>query len=366
MSIRIVIASVLKPVDDVRAYWKIAQSLAKTNKYEVNIIGNTGKKQADHDKIRFHQHDVLPQQKLKRIFVRLLVFAKFLQRPPNILIITTHELLLSALIIKCMTGCKIIYDIQENYAANASMRHGLLFGVMSKWIQFKENLTSSFVDQFWLAEKCYLDELGFTKQKHLILENKALNIKIDRSKSTSLRLLFSGTISTYSGAGVALHTMKEVLRVDPQSEGVFVGQIHDRRLQSILKNNIEVFPNLRLNVSRYPIPYPEILQMIEWANVGLITYQPNKVNKYKIPTKLYEYSRYGLVYLIQENTYWANVGREIGGAIPINYHEIDGPKLVRQLKEQMNLSAGQYSYDYTWENEESKLISSISTLVKDV
>ena len=44
MKKKIVIASVLKPVDDVRAYWKLSQSMAKTNKYEVNIIGNDGKK----------------------------------------------------------------------------------------------------------------------------------------------------------------------------------------------------------------------------------------------------------------------------------------------------------------------------------
>ena len=49
----IAIASTLKPVDDVRAFEKIAQSIAKTNKYEVNIIGNTGKKESNSSRIHF-------------------------------------------------------------------------------------------------------------------------------------------------------------------------------------------------------------------------------------------------------------------------------------------------------------------------
>lgn len=42
--IKILIASVLKPADDVRSYSKIGQSLAQTNKYEVNIIGFDSKR----------------------------------------------------------------------------------------------------------------------------------------------------------------------------------------------------------------------------------------------------------------------------------------------------------------------------------
>ena len=118
MKKKIVIASVLKPIDDVRAYWKLSQSIAKTNKYEVNIIGNVSKKEPSYENIKFHSHPIRGSQWIKRWFLRLKIMFKVLRIKPDILIITTHELITVSLLARLLIHCKVVYDVQENYYLN--------------------------------------------------------------------------------------------------------------------------------------------------------------------------------------------------------------------------------------------------------
>ena len=205
----IVIASVLKPADDVRAYMKIAQSLAQANKYEINIIGNEGKKDRTDNKIKFHTHTINRTQWLKRLWIREQLLFKILKLKPKLLIITTHELINTALILKLLIGCKVIYDIQENYARNVLLKPGIPSHLISFLIRLKELAGSRFIDYFLLAEKSYKEELSFVKKKFSILENKAKKIKINRTLSNQQRFLFSGTISDYGGVRIAVEIMKE-------------------------------------------------------------------------------------------------------------------------------------------------------------
>ena len=115
---KIVIASTLKPIDDVRAYWKLSQSIAKTNKYEVNIIGNKGKKPFTDANIKFLPHSIDRSNWLKRILIREILLFKILRLKPALLVITTHELLNTAFICKLLIRCKVVYDVQENYGKN--------------------------------------------------------------------------------------------------------------------------------------------------------------------------------------------------------------------------------------------------------
>ena len=197
MNKKIVIASVLKPVDDVRAFWKIAQSLAKTNKYEVNIIGNAGKKASGHKKIHFHPHRVRRNQLLWRISIRYKALQQILRIKPDILIVSTHELLTIAALTRLLLPCRVIYDVQENYQLNATMRGlgGRLAGIL---IRFKEVLSTLYVQHYWLAEECYVSELRFAR-KATIVSNKAIHFRIAERTHDNIRALFSGTTSDYSG-----------------------------------------------------------------------------------------------------------------------------------------------------------------------
>jgi len=363
MNNRIAIASVLKPVADVRGYWKVAQSILKTSKYEVNIIGNGGKIDINHDKIKCYSHSLHRTQWLKRIVIRYLILVRVFKIKPAILIITTHELLLSACFLKWLTGCKLIYDVQENYILNATMNGtpGKILGVL---IKQKERWTSKYINQFWLAEKCYVEELGFVKKNFQIIQNKALAWEVTRTESEQMKALFSGTISAYAGGKEAMNTMKKLAAIHEYFKGLFIGQIHDPRLEEWLRNEVKDFPSIEIRSSSETISYTEILKAIQWANVGIISYQPNYVNKGKVPTKLYEYSRYRLPYLVQKDTLWSKVGTRLGGAIPIHFHNFDPHEVSKHLHESEKRFLKPYPKNDTWEWDSRKINHSIDSLLK--
>ena len=365
MKKKIVIASVLKPVDDVRAYWKLSQSIAKTNKYEVNIIGNRGKKQSAENHLRFYPHHLERSDWPHRIFIRTRILQKILRIRPDLLIICTHELLLTALIAKLITGCKVVYDVQENYYLNMSkLNKSLLKTILARFVRLKEKATSFFIDEYWLAESCYLSELSFVRKKNITLENKAFEFPRVSRDYESIRLIYSGTISAYGGIELAIEVFKKIKQVHPNTTIKIIGQIHDERIKSDLTKLEKTLNGVILDTSSYPIPHTKILEAISTANLGIIAYQPSIINHQKVPTKLYEYSRYRLPYLIEENTKWSEIGEELGGAIPINFNQIVPLQILNQLKNKDLLFPDYYPKEATWENEALKINTSLKNLIK--
>ncbi|MFK7953070.1 MAG: hypothetical protein AB8B73_09505 [Ekhidna sp.] len=365
MNKSIVIASVLKPTDDVRGYWKIAQSIAQTNNYDINIIGNEGKKVCDDKRITFHPHQVQGNSPIKRWIIRKRILVKILKLKPQLLIITTHELINISLLVKIITGCKVIYDVQENYSSNIKYLTPTIPKLLyRRVIQLKENLSKYWISEYWLAEKCYLYELKFIKGKAKIIENKATKFIRKRNVSEKVKLLFSGTISEYSGVKNAINLLVKIQEKHPSTSLKIIGQIHDESLMKFLEKKQNELTNIELNISKKSIPYEDILDAIFFANIGIIGYELNEVNQNKIPTKLYEYSRYQLPFIVSENSRWSEIGALLGGAIPINF---DWPKIEKVLEKYENTSIlfpKNYPEEATWEQESNKIKSSIETLLK--
>lgn len=361
---KIVIASVLKPIDDVRSFWKLSQSMAKTNKYEVNIIGKASKKPINHPNIRFKAHNIQRTKWLKRLFIRKHILKQVLQTNPDLLIITTHELLSVALIIKMLTRAKVVYDVQENYVQNLlTINPSLLKQVYAFIIKIKEWVSRLFVDEYWLAEACYQQELAFVKNKNIILENKAFYHPMNRISSDTIHLLFSGTVSYYGGVHHAVNIYHELLKIVPETSLHIIGQIHDEKLRKWLHEQQKISPNITLTTSKDPIPYPDILAAINSANMSVIGYENNNANRNKIPTKLYEYTRYRLPYFVSEKSKWSEKGAQLGGAIPINFHEINPSEIIEKLKKAESLFPNNYPEQATWEYESLTLLNSLKRLI---
>ncbi len=363
MKKKIVIASVLKPVDDVRSYWKLSQSIAKTNKYEVNIIGNEGKKESYDNNIKFFSHSLKRTNWLKRFLIRELILFKILKIKPELLIVTTHELLNTALIVKLLSGCKVVYDVQENYSLNISaINPSIVRNMAAAIVRLKENLSRHFISQFWLAEKCYQTQLNFVSDNSLVIENKAIEHSIPSRSKTPIKLLFSGTISEYGGIRRAINLFKILQELDTEITLEIIGQVNDHKLENWLESQKENNSSIHLNISKSPIPYDLILDAISRSNLGIISYKPNVVNKDKMPTKLYEYSRYHLPYLVQENTLWSKTGSVLGGAIPINFDNFEGEHILETLKNTDSMFKDPYQIESTWEYESQQLFNSFKSL----
>lgn len=359
----IVIASVLKPVDDIRAYEKIAQSITKTNKYAVNIIGNAGKNISKDQTISFYPHRISSSSVIKRLIARKKILTQILKLKPQLLIVSTHELLHVALLSKLFIRCKIIYDVQENYASNLRyINPNSLKRIYASIVQFKEWISQAYISHYWLAEKCYFEQMNFVKHKYSVIENKAKEASIIRTKSIELKLLFSGTISNYGGVKNAVHLLEKIQVFQPSASLKIIGQIHDNDLEKYLRKKQKEIPNIELDISSLPITHDQIMEAISSSTLGVIGYEINEVNRNKIPTKLYEYSRYQLPYVVAENSHWFTVGTQLGGAIPVDFTSPNIDRLLDSTKKFDFLFPNPYPIEATWEYESDKLIKSINTL----
>src|SRR5687768_5179462 len=88
----IVIASVLKPIDDSRMYEKIGLSLACTGQYDVHIIGCESSA-IQNSKAKQHPIKKFRRVSLGRLMAPWRILFKTLSLKPDVFIIATHELL---------------------------------------------------------------------------------------------------------------------------------------------------------------------------------------------------------------------------------------------------------------------------------
>ncbi|WP_258105019.1 hypothetical protein [Marinoscillum sp. MHG1-6] len=353
---KIFIASVLKPVDDVRHYHKLACSLAKAKKYQIFILGKGTQKKSPDKSITFYPTGNFSRKSIRRLLVQIHFLYRLIRLQPTLLIICTPELLPIAAIMKAFLGFPIIYDVQENYGRN--INHQKEYTSFSKFLLrplagLLEKLSTSTVDHFLLAEQAYQKELKLEPDETTILENKSLPpIHVptfkEWSKSKPLKMLFSGSISEYSGVLNAIELFDAISQIHKKSELLIIGSYQDRNLANQLFDYANGCKDITLNIQHHSVDHQYILQAIEASDLGIIGYQPNEVNASRIPTKLFEYSGHGLPYLLHDHPYWVNRANVLGGAIVVNFENFDPADLLERLE---NLQSWELSRSH-WTQEE--------------
>ena len=203
--INLVIASILKPVDDTRMYEKIGTTLADSNKYSVHIIGFKTNNLVSYPNIIFYPLYNFQRLSLDRFTAAWKYYKILLKVKPKIVIVETPELLIVTSIYKILFGSKIYYDVLENYYYNIlyiSSLPKVLKYLVAGIIRGIEIFTSPLVEKYFLAEKVYQQQLPFVSKKFAVLENKYIPLQknLDKSKKRSLyHLLYTGTISKSFG-----------------------------------------------------------------------------------------------------------------------------------------------------------------------
>jgi hypothetical protein len=305
---RLLIASTLKPVEDARQYYKIAVSLSQTNKYEIKIIGAAQKNISENHGISLSPIKQFRKGSLLRPFWSIIYLFHALQFKPKIQIICTWELLLPAVIISLINKSKIIYDLQENYAANVMQLQGkpsVFSRLKSSLIRFHEWAAKPRISAYFAAEMCYIDELHLDKSKCFVLENKALPFDSLNKAKIPNKIIFSGTLGKSQGVFDAIEWYWKLKNQQPEWTITIIGHcpyLQDlEKLQALCAKDSSII----LKASDQPMPYPDILSEIHSASIGILAYQPHQATQNKMPTKLFEYLAYGLqIVILNPNPKW--------------------------------------------------------------
>jgi len=356
---RIVLASVLKPVDDTRMFEKIGKSLSRNPDYEIFIIGYPSQHAPEDPEINFLPHPNFVRLSLQRLLTPLRILKKTYQVKPDVLIVNTHELLIVAVLNRIIFGSKIIYDVQENYWRNILWtdtfppiaRH-----IMAIWVRAKETLLSRFFHLFLLAEKGFEKEMTFFRNKSIVLENKSIvPTGLKRSKQDgTIRLLFSGTISESTGVFEAIRLANSLHLIDQSVKLNIIGFCSRSSTLKAVKEAIEDKPFICLTGGDKLVPHHEIMAHIFNSDFGIIYYPASPHTENKIPTKLYEYLSARLPLLIQNYKPWLELCEPCQAAIPVDFNSpIDAAGLLQKMKQFEFYPVAPTDVD--WSSEEKKL-----------
>jgi glycosyltransferase involved in cell wall biosynthesis len=361
---RIVLASILKPVDDTRMFEKMATALAWVGEYEIFVIGFPTKE----PKVISQNITQIPLKKFTRISIgRLLAPLKVLNYiykvKPEVLIVNTHELLLVSFVNRIFFGVYIVYDIRENYwrnILNTTAFPSLLRPAIAGLVRLKEKVFAPLFHAFILAEKTYESELEFVRGKSLIVENKTLvPVGFIRTKrGDKISLLFSGTLAESTGVFEAIELSKKLHQIDSRIELTIIGFCALAPTLFEVKKSIQNFAFISLIGGGELVPHAHIFKAIAAADFGIICYPPSSHIENRIPTKLYEYLACKLPIILTDYPPWVEICKPYQAALPINMKDYNPEDLLRKMLS--NTFYTSEPTDVTWASEEPKLLNLIA------
>lgn len=363
----IVLASLLKPVDDTRMFEKLGRSLEQSGKYQVIIVGYPSSKPITNTNIRFYPLPKFKRLSIGRLMARLKVLQLTLQVRPQLFIATTHELLIVAVVNRILFGTKIIYDIQENYYRNilySSSFPAALRLPLAALVRLKEKLTYPIVSHYFLAERGYQKELTFIRKKFTIIENKcSVPGPFVRVESKfKQRMLFTGTLAESTGIFEVISLVKKLHSLDSRLQLLIIGYCALSSTYEKLLSAISDSPYIQLTGGNFLVPHAQIVEAIQQSDAGFIYYPPSPHTINSVPTKLYEYLAYQLPIITQPNELWESIWRPCAGAVTVDFTNPDAASLLESFSNHVFYT--HRPINVIWESEEPKLLSSVEVVLK--
>lgn len=367
-SIPVVIASTLKPVNDIRAYGKLALSLGETNKYQLNIIGFSEEKLPDQSEVRFYPGIQHYGSITDRILVQFRFAYQLFLIKPKLLICCTYELLPVASFFKSTLKYKLIYDVQENYRCNLDL-NPTLSRIKKKSAEIVINWAERVrgIDLFLFAEKCYQDEMP-EKVPFLVLENKYVGeinpcSTVRYVTGQPVKFCITGTLSPFFGTLVGIRWFKKLLRKYPELSLEVVGHCPlPYYLEEILKE-VDGFSQIRLEISESPLPHKRMIQTIKSSDISLLPYQHNHCIQNKMPTKLFECAALGVPVFISSNPIWEDFVKKYQGGFPVNFNQPDLAEYSFRKALQQTYFSNPVSEEVLWKYEKVRFLKAIEDLL---
>lgn len=366
---RILLASVLKPINDARMFHKLGVSLSKIPGTGVHIAGFAAPRPEAPAQVYFHPIFSFRRLSLGRLLAPWRFLRLLFQVKPHLVVAGTFELLLPALLYKLFRPCLLVYDVREDYALNLKSQGvfpPFVRDVLASGVRALEKLAAPAIHTFFLAEESYARDLPFLGHRGLVLENKfkpygqqsptlAFNAPV-RLTHRPVRLLYSGTISDLYGVFEAIALCERLNQGEPLFTLTIIGYCPQpevlRRVQDSIRDN----PAIQLVGGDQLVPHQRIVAAIRESDLGLLPYHPHPSLSRCRPTKLFEYLAARLPVLVQHNPYWESLLKENQAGLMIDFGSYQEGDLRQTL-----LGSTFYSTFHPqtlcWDTEEAKLLS---------
>ena len=303
---KILLASVLNPVDHVRIYYREAMSLANAG-YDIHIYGNSPTQSiGSTDNITFHIHPVPKRFSLERALSQN-AFRKVLKNiQPDILHIHTPELILEALKWKNETGNILIYDRHEAYPLQTLNPKLYPFGLnylLPKWIKYLENKIDKKAAAIIVAEAGYLTEYPW----------KCANVVWIRNSCPSLEniefppfpekpyLLIAGNLDPSWGLLNALKIWEKYFQSYPL---IIAGYCPQLGIRKELNAWATKYKSIQLIGINSLIPWIKLMGWMKGASGLLAPFPDQPFLRGKMPSRFYEAGANGIPIIAEYREEW--------------------------------------------------------------
>jgi len=369
--VKVCILTSAHPVFDARIFHKEAKTLAKGG-YEVVLVAQHNSEETV-DGVR-----IIPLPTPKNRFERMTkivwkLFRAALKEKADVYHFHDPELIPIGLILRFF-GKKVIYDVHEDVSEQILSKDYIpksLKKLISGSFKFFENCSSnafSFVITTTDAIACKF----LKRTSNVISVKNYISGEYAKTKAQSkishnvLKVIFVGLIYRERGIIEGIKAMN--LLSDLSLKFILYGPV-DKKFLLELKNLDKME---RLDYQRI-IPYTEVSDRLEEADIGFICDYPLKRHMEGLPVKLFEYMAAGLPLIASNFQLWKQIVEKCNCGICVNptkpeeiasaVRYLYGNPKIRSLMGQNGRRA--VLEEYNWENESKKLLHVYSKILGD-
>ncbi|MBC8190857.1 MAG: glycosyltransferase [Candidatus Marinimicrobia bacterium] len=361
------IFSSVHPWNDVRIYHKQAVSLAK--KFSVELHAPATFSYEEENNVRIFG---LPQwsSKMSRVRTFVILFWRILRSKADVFHFHDPELILLGLFAKFIKGKCVVYDVHENTRQLIRERNwipeifrGALFWIFS----MLESASMRYFDSIILAEDSYQ---SFMPENSHIIHNYPL-WEENGNTSKTIDVIYVGGVLKERGAiemvKIAASLKSEYPGFLMKIVGPISGRMKETLSQLIFDNDLT--ENVVLSGR---LDYQVAMQDIAGSKIGLAILHP--IDNYidSLPTKLFEYMRFGVPYIASDFEYWRSLFENDNAGYFIPHDNI--PLAVEKIKyllrnDTIRAEFGRRGmalakHKYSWESEEKQLFHVYAEIAK--
>nr|MBI1228547.1 hypothetical protein [Cytophagales bacterium] len=369
---RIFIASVLKPTEDSRSFYKFGLSLRETNKYDVYILGFSKKIKAKKNNILLLSLFSKNRTHLSRIAAPFKLIRHIFNEKPDLIILTTYELAPAILFCKRFLTFKLIYDVQENYSLNVLTNKtlpGWLGRIAARWIRGWESRLDPHVDQYLFAEQCYQQEFPHIS-RYTVVENKySGNVTSGPSlrftPQKPIQFILAGTLTPTYGIVEGIRWFIAFDNTFPGQGLLVIGHCPLSDYRNTLEQAAAGHPRIALKVDSFPLPFEEISLAVAKADCWLMPYQPLPSLTAKIPTKLYESIAQRKVVVLPPNPTWMPIVGTYNAGIAVDFFQDTFSKEELSELYRNTFFTNTAGSGVFWSSEAPKLLAVVDSLLSE-
>ncbi len=372
--------TVLNPAIHTRIFYKLALSQRELG-YSVSIIGQSATVgRFEQEGVQIISTGKFSRLSFKRIFAGFRIFRLASREKADAFCIHTPELLWVGLLLKGLTGAKLLYDMHEDY--RATIRHGgqyarLIRRPLAAGLRLWERICMRWIDGLSYAEMSYENVLRAAEGKYVVLRNtfrgesreQRVESREQRVESREQRverreaggeilltanshlptMLYTGTLAADWGIWETISWWEKFNQIRPL-ELKMAGFSFDKAFIQEIRTRIAATPfsdRFELIGGTEYVPHEQIVDLIRNCTFGTAFYQLKPHIIGKIPTKFYEYMAFDKPLLFTPEACWEAFDQKYQLGISLSGNENPAEILQR-------LDAWQAVHqpaDYSWEND---------------